>query len=236
MINRFNYITVFIIGLLFISVSVMSEEKKLSLFKRGEKYFFTKKYEMAELLLQEEIKKNPENGLAYSYLGDIFLFKKKYNGAINIYKKAINLNKDLATNYYRLGQIYYYKKLGQLSINNYRKSLSIDEKNKFIHYQIGLSNLMLLRDKNKTIENWETYLKIAPENPQYEKIRRVLELLKDPNFIIPPIGSDVSIEEALLLGGATLKKTENKIKDKKADHEKMKTKDKMEGLYLDDDM
>ena len=194
------------------------------------------KYEMAELLLQEEIKKHPENGLAYSYLGDIFLFKKKYNGAINLYKKAINLNTDPPTNYYRLGQIYYYKKLGQLSIENYQKSLALDNKNTFIYYQIGLTNLMILRNKEKTIEKWETYLKLAPENPQYEKIHRVLELLKDPNFVIPPVGSDVSIEEALLLGGATLKRTEHKIEDKKADHEKMKTKEKIEDLYLDDDM
>ena len=205
-------------------------------FKKAQKYFFQRKYEMAELLLQESLKKNPENQLAYSYLGDIFLNKKRYDGAIHLYKKALDINPNNAENYFRLGQIYYYKKMGNPAIENYRKSLELDESLKFSYYQIGLTYLMLLRDKQNTITNWETYLVKAPEDPQYEKIRRVIELLKDPNFIIPPEGSEISIEEALHLGGSVLKNTERDAKQQKADHEKRKTKDSIEEIYRDDDL
>ncbi len=206
------------------------------LYQKATGYFFQKKFEMAELLLQEVIKRNPENVMAYSYLGDIFLKKKRYDGALNLYKKALDLNPDMAENHFRIGQIYYYKKMGDLSIESFRKSLELDSKIKYAYYHIGLSYLMLLRDKKNTIENWETYIKLAPEDPQYEKIRRVIELLKDPNFIIPPVGSDISIEEALLLGGVTLNEVERKARDKKAGHEVKKTKEKIEEIYKDDDL
>ncbi len=34
-------------------------------FKKGVKYFYQQKFEIAELLFQEELKNNPENALAY---------------------------------------------------------------------------------------------------------------------------------------------------------------------------
>ncbi len=212
------------------------QNPKEDLFKKAEKYFFQKKIEMAEIMLQEVIRKNPENDKAYSYLGDIFLQKKRYDGALNLYQKSLDLNPDNAENYFRKGQIFYYKKLGKIAIENYQKSVDLDKKMKFAYYHIGLSYLMLERDKSKTIQNWETYLTLAPEDPQYESIRRVIELLKDPAFELPSIDSDITIEEALLLGGATLKKAEHKAKDKQAGDEKKKTKQKIEGIYLDDDL
>ncbi len=152
-----------------------------------------------------------------------------------MYKKAIDIDPYIAENYFRLGQVYYYKKLGNLAIENFKKSVETDSTLKYAYYHIGLSYLMLERDKMNTIKYWEKYLSVAPEDPQYESIRRVIELLKDPNFSIPPKGSEISIEEALLLGGSTLKKIERVAKDKQAGHEIKKTKDKIEEVYTDDD-
>lgn len=205
-------------------------------FKKATKYFFEKKYEMAELLLQETIKQNPENAEAYAYLGDIFLEKKRYDAAIDLYKKAIDLSQQNGENYFRLGQAYYYKQLGQLAIDNFQKAYAADKNIKFAYYHIGLTYLVLLRDKQKTIANWENYLSIAPEDPQYEKIRRAVELLKDPQFEIPPVGSNVPIEEALHLGGTLVKSAEPPVVPQKAGGETVRTSDKVEGIYRDDDL
>lgn len=205
-------------------------------FKKAVSYFFQKKFSMSEILLQQVIRKNPENHLAYSYLGDIFLYKKQYDGALQLYNKAIDLNPRGAGNYFRRGQIYYRKKIGNLALENFRKALTLDSKMKYAYYHIGLTYLMIMRDKQNTINNWEEYLRKAPEDPQYESLRRVVELLKDPSFSIPPKGSEVSIEEALLLGGETLKKVDRKAPDRQEGHEKLKSSSKIEGLLGDDDL
>jgi len=211
-----------------------AETKEESLFKKAVKYFYQNKFEMAELLLQEEVKKNPENELAYSYLGDIFLIKKRFDGALQLYRKSLDINPESAENYFRVGQIYYYKKHGDHAIENYEKSYKLNPNLKFAHFHIGLSYLMLLRDKDNAIKSWEFYLGLAPDDPQYEKIRRAVELLKDPSFKIPSIDSEISIEETLHLGGVVLKDVERKASEKKAGHEAKKTKQKLEDIYKDD--
>ncbi|MBN2403068.1 MAG: tetratricopeptide repeat protein [Spirochaetes bacterium] len=203
-------------------------------FKKAVKYFYQKKLEMAEILLQEEVKKNPENSLAYSYLGDIFFEKKRYDGAMTLYRKALEIDPKGAENYFRIGQIYYYKKDSEKAIDNFNLSYKLDKSLKFAYYHIGLSYLMLKRDKYATIESWENFLKIAPEDVQYSRIQRAIELLRDPNFVLPPPGSDISIEEALHLGGSLLESVDRKASERAAGHETKKTKTKLEGIYKDD--
>lgn len=219
-----------------ISATPVSIEKESETFKKAVKYYFQKKFEMAELLLQQELKSNPENQLAYSYLGDIFYIRQQYDTAINLYKKSLDLNPSNPRDHFNLGKVYYFRNLPNASINHYLTAYRLDKRYKTAYYQVGLVYLMLLRDKSNTISNWEQYLRLAPEDPQYEKIRRAIELLKDPNFKLPPVGSDIPIEEALHLGGDTLKKTERKNEDKGAGHEKKKTVDKVEDIYRDDDL
>lgn len=205
-------------------------------FKKASAYFFKKEFDMAESLLLQVIEKNPENALAHSYLGDIFLIKKRYDGALDLYKKSIELDPAPGENYFRVGQIYYYKKNGAMALQYFKKAMAADDKLKFASYHLGLTYLMLMRDKENTILNWEAYIKSSPEDPQYENIRRAIELLRDPNFVLPPPDSDISVEEALMLGGITLEKIKRSSTDQEAGHETKKTKRKMEDIYLDDDL
>lgn len=229
---------VHILMIIFLSTNLaLGEERETSLlFKKAKKYFFQKKFSMAELLLQDVLQRDPEHHKAYSYLGDIFLNSKRYDAALKMYRRGIDLKPQNAENYFRLGQIYYYKKLSNLALENFRKTLELDSSLNFSYFHIGLTYLMLLRNKEKTIENWRTYLRLAPEDPQYENIRRAIALLMDPKFELPSPESDVTIQEALLLGGITLKKVERKAEDHTEGHEKRKTNKKLEEIYLDDDL
>ena len=222
--------------LIFTGVLPVNARQSDDLFTRAVNYFFQKKFEMAEVLLQEVVKKEPENALAYSYLGDILLKKKQYDGALSLYLRAIEIDPKIAENFFRLGQIYYVKKNSGLALENFNKALMMNDSFKFVFYQVGLTYLMLVRDKEKTIENWETYIKLAPDDPQYESIKRVIELLKDPKFVLPEIGSNVAIEEVLLLGGASLDTQDRTGENRKADHESKKSKDVIEDIYIDDDL
>src|SRR5512145_1867716 len=130
-----------IIQILFILVSAIAaytQSPQDDTFQKATTYFFQKKFEMAELLLQEVIKKDPENEAAYSYLGDIYLRKKQFDGALNLYNRALEINPNSAENYFRIGQIYYYKRIGNVSLENYDKALSLDPKLKIVYYHKGL--------------------------------------------------------------------------------------------------
>jgi tetratricopeptide (TPR) repeat protein len=235
---RFYCITCILLAVFFSFAAVRGEEAKPQdeLFKKAAAYFFKKNFTQAEPLLQRVIDENPENSLAYSYLGDINLVRKRLDDALELYKKSIELTPQLGENYFGLGKIYFKKKHGRMSVEYFRKAIETDTSLKFSYYHMGLAYLMLLRDKNNTIENWETFIKIAPDDPQYNKIKRAITLLKDPNFVIPPPDSDISIEEALLLGGLGIEKVMRKTTDQTEGHELKKTKRKLEELYLDDDL
>ncbi len=218
------------------SSSFSQEDGEEELLRKATGYFFQKKFDMAESLLQQILDKNPDNVQASAYLGDIFLIKKRYDGALELYQKCVQLNPEAGENYFRIGQIYYYRKDGKLAIENFKKAIEVDTQLRFAYYHIGLTYLMILRDKSNTITNWEAYIQIAPDDPQYDRIKRAIELLKDPNFVLPPPGSDMTIEEALMLGGVSIDKTIHKTTDKEAGHESKKTKQKLEDIYLDDDL
>lgn len=228
--------SLFIIFLLISTNALSQGSREGTLFERASRSFFQKNFDMAEHLLKEVIKNEPQNALAYSYLGDIYLNKKQYDGALNLYLKAVEIDPSPAENYFRMGQIHYFRKNGELSIENYDKALSRDNKLNIVYYHKGLTYLMLLRDKANTISNWERFITLVPEDPQYDSIKRIIALLKDPDFKIPEAGSEVSIEEALLLGGATLSRQERAAEDKKAGHETRKSVDELEEIYIDDDL
>lgn len=229
------FLAVFIMALPFRPAASQEVKKKADdPMKKGITFLYQQKYEMAEMMFQEEIKRNPDNAKAWSYLGDISLVNRKYDGAMDCYRKALDLNPSSAEDRFRMGQVYYHKNLGTQAIDSFKKAYELNPGIKYSLYHIGLAYLMLQRDKENTIRNWERYLSIAPEDPQYDKIRRVIDLLRDPNFVIPPVGSDISIEEALQLGGAVLKGKDLQAEEKKAGHEDKKTKQKMEDIYRDD--
>lgn len=225
-------------GFIIFHQSLYSQETKTKdeLFQKASAYYFKKSFALAEPLLQRVIEENPDNSLAYTYLGDILFVKKQYDGALDLYKKSLELDPKSGTNFFRVGQIYYYKKNGQQAVKNFKKAIDIDNNLTFAHYHIGLTYLMLMRDKNNTIINWESYLNIATDDPQYDKIKRAITLLKDPNFLIPPADSDITIQEALLLGGLTIDKVTHKTTDQTEGHESKKTKRKLEDIYTDDDL
>lgn len=232
------------------------------LFQKAEKNFFNGNFPLAETQFRRVISADPGNPRAHAYLGDIYLKRMKLEEARQHYKKSIDLSPDNADNYFRLGQVSYYQRKGTEAVDFFRKAVTLNPQLRYAHYHIGLSYLMLLRDKNNTIQSWETYLRIAPEDPQYDRIRRVIALLKDPSFTLPPADSDVSLEDYFRMGSDrdyagnrevyryrdgrdvppgndTRRESEpikRKARDEQAGHEEIKTKKKVEDLYSDDDL
>lgn len=206
-------------------------------FKDAEKYFFQKQYGAAKSALMQVVSANPSHPKAYSYLGDIALNVGDYREALRYYQAAERVSPEPAKECFRMGQVYIEMKQPDQAIEQFSRAYSLSPNLKAALYQNGYVYLVFKRDKYQTISYWKHFLAEAPSDPQYENIRKVIALLEDENFVLPPVGSDVSLEEALRLGGKTLQADGAEALDRSAGHEKERTRTDTEGLLdsLEDD-
>ena len=204
-------------------------------FKKGEKYFYQKKFAIAAKFLEKVLESQPDHAKSISLLGDIYLIQKKYGKAERYYRQAIEVSSNPAKDYFRLGQIYTKRFEADKAIAAYEKSYSLDQSLSQALFHLGYVGLTLQRDKEKTIQYWEKFLTQTPLDYQYEKIKKVLTLLKDANFKIPPLDSEVSLAEALALG-KEMKADGIKTKDSTAGNEKEQSNNESKGLLEDPDL
>ncbi len=219
-------------GIFMASFSVPDDE----FFKKAEAYYFQKKYEIALKMLEAVLEKTPDNAKALSYTGDIYLIKKDYDKAIQRYNQSVELSADPAMDYFRLGQVYTARKEIPQAKENYQKAYSLNPSKTASLFQLGYLSLVYERDKNACIRYWRDYVLRTPNDPQKEKIQKVIDLLKNPDFVIPPLGSDISLEEALIMGGKTSREEEVDLKDKTTGHEKGKISNESKGLLDDENL
>jgi len=182
-----------------------------SLFDKGEHYFFNGKFAMAERFLLQALDADPENPQIYTYLGDILFSRGKHIDALKMYRIVDEL-KPSGQNCFRMGQVYYDLNDGRSAIANFRKTIELDPSIKFAYYHIGLTYLMLFREKENAIAFWNKFIEVSPEDPQIETIREAVDILSNPAFILPPFGSNVSVAHALKIGGySPIEETNSRI-------------------------
>lgn len=223
------------VALLFtLLIPLFAQGGKSNDLKKAEKLFFAKKYETAATLLRKIVDNEPENGRANSLLGDIYYLQGHYEKAISHLTRASELNAQNAADFFRIGQTFEKMKRPKEAIRSYAKAYEHDETMKEALFQTGFVYLSHERNKKKTIEFWQKFVDEATTDPQREKVATVLKFLNDPNFVLPDKNSPISLEEALMLGGATGGNDAKTGEDKSAGYEKEKENNTGKEL-LDDD-
>jgi len=229
--NLIYYIHIFLLAMF--GAALFAQENADDLFKQGEQYFFQKKYDISEQTLLKVIDKNPSHPKAYSYLGDINLFNRRYANALKYYNIAKDVSARPGYEFFRMGQIYLELKNPNDGLGNFLQAYSIDPAFKPSLFQIGYVYLMYKRDKPKTIEYWKRFITEAPNDNQYEQVKKAIAMLEDGSCIIPPEESGISMEETLLNCGNIVNPEFGKTQDKAAGAEKEKTNNDTEGLLND---
>lgn len=223
------YVIVSTTGMLFSQVSQVEQ------YKKAEKFYFEKKYEISTQILLKILDTTPEHPGANSLLGDIYFYKGQYEKAISYFLRSIEVSPSPSSEYFRLGQCYSRLKKSADAIDAYSKAYSLDEKLKVALFQMGYVYLYQERDKAKTVRYWRQFVDEAPQDPQREKIIFVLTILENPEFVLPSQDSGISIDEALRIGGKAITAESVKTSDKLAPHEKAKEKNQIQDLPPEDD-
>ncbi len=222
----------FILYVLLSAIALWSSD---AAFLEAEKKFFAREHAAALPLLLAVAEKNPAHPKAFSYIGDIYLLQKEYRMAITWYNKALANSPDPAAEHFRIAQGYQELHEIEKSLTSYQEAYTLNPSLHPALFQIGYLQLMEKRDKEKTIFYWRTFIQAAPDDPQSPTIEKILFMIEDPTFELPPPGSEISLEEVLRLGGKKIESSEIKTETKIKDYEKDKEKNKQLGLP-DDDM
>lgn len=211
-------------------------DKQAELYERARRYYFDQKFAVADALLSKILEQRPDHGAALSLKGDIALYQKKYDRALQAYRMAAEIAEHPAHEFYRIGQVQIEKGDATAAREAFLKSYAIDSQLKINLFQAGYVYLTLDRDKEKTIEYWQKFVDEAPEDAQRENVIKALALLKNPDFILPAADSNISLEEALLLGGKQVEASKAEVKDSQAGLEEAKTSNETEGLLEDNEL
>ena len=223
-----------------LNTAKISKNSSESLYKKAERLFYEKKFTAAEnslknLLVNINEVPTPIQSKSYSLLGDIYFFQKKYTNAISYYQNALEFSEDTSVENFRLGQIYMLTEDYTKAKSYFNLAYSTNSNLKICLFQFGYITLVADRDKQETIRYWKQFIKEAPNDPQYENVKKAIALLEDPNFIIPPQGSDISLQEALLLGGS-VSVNNSETEDVTSGDEKSKENNKGKELLEDENL
>ena len=155
-----------------------------SLFQTGRDYYFQKKFEIALVTLRRSLGKNPANSEAYFYIGNILIHKRRFREALKHYKIGLDLTSKPGRFLLNMGRAYHLLKSYTQAIAAYKRVTALDPALTQVHLDMG-TTYFSLEDKTNTIQQWETYLTKAPNNPQADNIRRAIAALKRKDFLFP---------------------------------------------------
>jgi tetratricopeptide (TPR) repeat protein len=172
-----------------------AKESAQSLLESAKQHIVEKRYRVAEKLLEKIKKIDPENPEVYSLSGDMHLIIGEYDLAESDFLVAIELSKRKDREYFRLGQVYLLKKDAKKAIAAFGSAINENPTLHISRFYLGMVYLKLERNKEKTIEQWEKYRSMVPDDPQGPDIDRAIALLRQKDFVLPPpekeIGGDM---------------------------------------------
>jgi tetratricopeptide (TPR) repeat protein len=194
-------------------------------FQKAREYYYQGKYAMAMVFLEDLSLSYPEEAEIYTYLGDALYHLKKYPEALLNYRKANEIlpkiqdgQKIKAQNYFQMGNIYFLLRNAESAMAHFELAAMTDAGMIMGYWEKGYTALFLLRDKEATVKAWQEYLLLVTDPKEKEKVTGAINLLKKPEFKLPPEGSPLSLEEALKGAGILLKtKVPEKANENKRD-------------------
>ncbi len=142
-------------------------------------FFAANETRNAKDLLEQVVKKFPENTDGLLKLGELYYFVKQYENAFSKINQALKINENLAKAYYLKGNIY--KEIGDTAkaISSLETAIEQDNKNAGVFLDLGL--IYAAKKNALAFEYYDNAIKLDPSN--IEALYAKAKLFQDINQI-----------------------------------------------------
>ncbi len=129
-------------------------------------------------LLQDAVKQDPKNVVAWIKLGNNLMDSARYPEAIDAYEKALALDPKNVDVRVDMGTCYRRVRRADRAAEEFRKAISINPLHPYAHRNLGVVLAFDLHDKEQAIREFEEYIKLSPDTPDSQQIRNLINELK----------------------------------------------------------
>jgi tetratricopeptide (TPR) repeat protein len=122
--------------------------------------------------------KDPSNAEPRIQLGNLYFDAERYDQAIEWYTQALKLaprNVEVSTD---LGVSYYYANQPDKALSQFDQSLKLDPKHTKTILNVGVVKAFGKQDLQGAQEAWEQAVKLAPDSPEGQAAKRLLDTLR----------------------------------------------------------
>jgi len=140
--------------------------------------------------LEDIVKKDPNNYQALVTIGNDYFDLGEAQKAVDVYTRALAIKGDDPNVLTDMGVMYRQLKDFPKAVAAFRKAVSISPTHAQSRMNLGVVLMHDLNDPKGAIAAWEDYLRVAPNDPSAENIRRALEELR------AKVATGVDLEQA----------------------------------------
>jgi len=144
--------------------------------------------------LEDLVKKDPNNYQALVQIGNDYFDLGEAQKSVDAYTRALAIKGDDPNVLTDMGVMYRQLKDFPKAIAAFRKAAAASPTHPQSRMNIGVVLMHDMNDKAGAIAAWEDYLRVAPNDPNAENIRRALEELRSQTG--GPAGGAVDLEKA----------------------------------------
>jgi cytochrome c-type biogenesis protein CcmH/NrfG len=139
--------------------------------------------------LRRAAEADPKNVQARVQLANLYFDAERYGDALTWYGDALRLNPKDVNVSTDLGVCYYYLDQPDKALQQFDRSLAIDPKHAKTMLNIGVVRAFGKQDLKGAAAAWQKLIEVAPESPEAQGARKMLDSLKSAH---PEIGDAVS--------------------------------------------
>lgn len=176
------------------------------------KYFNEGKLSLAEIFYKKALEQKPDDFEVNYNLGKIYYNNNDYVNAVKYLQTAYDIKPER--------EILFMMADSYVGQNNPQKGFSVYS-NIMLQYpdygdvylNAGLVAYNYLYDKDLTITHWKKFLMLKPNDEQAPKIRKALEYLENPDFVLNPPSTKTNLGTALTGSPTALSNMNNLLQD-----------------------